>query len=184
VPEPLITVEDLSDGERVRLSPYSSSLPSRFRGCVDDPNLPYEVELTISFGGDRVVCEQFACHQRKGGAPITSAGMTQIRVADLVYRAAREALREQSTWSSPGRRGLLVLHDFEPPAPPPGRSGPTIDHLRASGQIYTLAYACGGSPRKEVMEALGLPRTTANRWIRLAREQGQLPSRGDDQEGE
>jgi hypothetical protein len=150
VPEPLITVEDLSRGERVRLSPHSSSLPSRFRGCVDDPNLPYRVELTISFGGDRVVCEQLTCHQRNGAAPVTSAGMTHIRVADLVYQAAREA---------------LALSDSD---------GPAAHPLRAVGQIYALAYACGGSPRKQVMETLGLPRTTANRWIKRAREEGHL----------
>jgi hypothetical protein len=186
VSEPLVSVEDLRGGERVRLPLYSVSLPRRFSGRVDDPDLPYLVELTITFGGDRVVCEHLACHRRDGGAPVTSEGMTHVRVADLVYLVALVATKEQSTLHIPGRRGLspVVLHDLEIPAPPPGRSGPTAEHLRTVGVIYTLAYACGGSPRRSVMEALGLARTTANRWIRLARERGQLPSRGDDQEGE
>lgn len=169
MPEPLVIVEDLSGGERVRL-PHSLSLPRRFSGRVDDPDLPYVVELTITFGGDRVACEHLACHRRDSGVAITSEGMAHVRAADLVYRVARAAIERGSRCNS------------ELPEPPPGRSGPAAEHLRTVGVIYTLAYACGGRPRQSVMEALGLARTTANRWIRLARERGDLPPRGDDQD--
>jgi hypothetical protein len=155
MPTPLI--KDLSS-ERVMLPGHPITIPRQFTGRVDDPGLPYIVELTIAFNGDRVQCERLTCQQRDSGKPITSTGMLQIHTAELVFRAARVA---------------ATPHDLELP-PLPDRSGPTSEHLRTVSQIYAIAYACGGNPRQSVMEALGLPRSTANRWFKLAREQGFL----------
>jgi transposase len=40
--------------------------------------------------------------------------------------------------------------------------------------VYQVAYATGESPTKAVMDRLGLPRSTAGRWIRMARKRGLL----------
>jgi integrase len=52
--------------------------------------------------------------------------------------------------------------------------GPSDADLRAVADVYQLAYVTGGAPTKTVMERLGLPRSTAGRWIALARERGLL----------
>lgn len=178
-----VTLDELGpDVERVNLSPYAVALPRTFGGTVDRSDLPYLVHLELDFDGNRVQCRNLTCRRRADGAPITSEGMTKVRVAELVYLVADEAKAEVSTFFPPdGASGAVVVtHDVDIPAAPPGRAGPGPEHLRALGIIYTTAYACGGSPRRAVMERLSLTRTTANRWIRLARESGYLRGGGDD----
>lgn len=163
------------DVERVRLPLYFVTLPRVFGGTVDDPELPYLVHLSLAFDGRRVRCEEITCRQRSAGASITSDGMTKIRVAELVHLVADKATAELGTLMTPdGKQAIDISRDFEAPPPPAGRAGPGPEHLRAVGVIYTTAYACGGSPRRAVMERLNLSRTTANRWIRMAREEGLL----------
>jgi hypothetical protein len=179
-----VTLDEVAPGvERVNLSPYAVALPRHFGGTVDRPDLPYLVHLELDFDGDRVQCRKLTCRRRTDGAPITSEGMTKVRVAELVYLVADEAKAEVSTFFAPGgEQATVVTHEFEVPPPPAGRAGPGPEHLRALGVIYTTAYACGGSPRRAVMERMGLTRTTANRWIRLARDGGYLHGigAGDD----
>jgi hypothetical protein len=64
---------------------------------------------------------------------------------------------------------ILAIH-----ADPEAGGGPSHQDLRAVADIYQLAYLTGASPTKTVMERFGLPRSTASRWIRLAREHGLL----------
>lgn len=52
--------------------------------------------------------------------------------------------------------------------------GPSDEDLRAVADVYQLAYVTGGAPTKTVMERLALPRSTASRWVRMARERGLL----------
>jgi transposase len=52
--------------------------------------------------------------------------------------------------------------------------GPSDEDLRAVADVYGLAFVTGGAPTKTVMERLGLPRSTAGRWIKMARERGLL----------
>ncbi len=66
----------------------------------------------------------------------------------------------------------LVNADFAAAAQSGGRS---VEGLRAIADIYTQAANAGTRPVKAVMEATGLPRTTANRRVREARELGLLP---------
>lgn len=180
---PKVEVMPCEGAEMVRLSPFAVALPSRFRGTVDDPAVPYVVDLQIAFDGDRVTCESLTCRQRARGGPITSEGMTRVRAAELVHAAAREAVVEESAFIEPGQPAVMISEPFEVPPPPEGRAGPNDEHLRALGVIYTVAYACGGSPRREVMEQLSLTRTTANRWVKLARERGHLIAGREDGEG-
>ncbi len=179
-----VDVKPCEGAEPVRLYPYAVALPSCFRGTVDDPDLPYVVDLHIAFDGDRVTCESLTCRRRAHGAAITSEGMTRVRAAELVHVAASAAVTEQSSFSAPGRPTVMVSTEFDVPPPPEGRAGPTDEHLRALGVIYTVAYACGGSPRRAVMERLALTRTTANRWVKLARERGLLVAGDGGEEGD
>ncbi len=181
--DPVISVKPLADWRGLPL--LALALPALFEATVDDPGLPYVVTLRLAYDGDQVACESATCSRRPGGPPVTSEGRTSIRVADLVYRAAREAVREPATLlvgKGGGKRLVVVTTEADPPPAPAGRAGPGREHLRYVGRVYAIAYACRGNPRREVMNELGLSRTTANRWITAAREGGYLPPRPEGEE--
>jgi hypothetical protein len=180
VPEKVTLDDQDPDAELLRLSPYSVTLPASFGGTVIDPELPYLVHLSLAYDGDRVRCTELTCRQLSDGSPVTSEGMTNIRVAELTFVVAREAVAELSHFTTAEGKSVDVARAVEIPPSPRGREGPSHEHLRALGVIYTTAYACGGSPRKAVMEQMNLSRTTANRWIRLARQEGLLSAGGGD----
>ena len=52
--------------------------------------------------------------------------------------------------------------------------GPSEEDLRIIAMVYQVAYATGTPPTKAVMLRAGVPRSTAGRWIRMARERGLL----------
>ena len=79
----------------------------------------------------------------------------------------------------------LTIYRGAVPAMPAGYEGKTgrgltDDELRRLAAIYWFHHVIRGNPRQAVMNALGLPRTTANRWIRRAREMYGLPGGGFD----
>jgi hypothetical protein len=166
-----------AEADELPLSPYSFTLPTEFGGTVDDMIWPYVAHLRLTYDGHRVRCANLTCLQRSGGPPVTAEGMTRMPVAELVFLVAnwwareRPRMRAEMDAFITGRPAAVGAGDLVPPMPP-GRQGPSDDHLRALGLIYTLAYACGGSPRREVMLEMSLSRTTANRWISAARERG------------
>jgi hypothetical protein len=62
--------------------------------------------------------------------------------------------------------------------------GPTDRALQWTAHFYRLGYAVAHNPTKLVEQALGLPRSTAGRWIAAARSAGHLgPSEGTGKAG-
>lgn len=53
-------------------------------------------------------------------------------------------------------------------------AGPTDESLRVVADIYEIARLMGLPPARQVEKDLGLPRTTASKWVRKAREKGIL----------
>lgn len=53
-------------------------------------------------------------------------------------------------------------------------AGPVTETLRMVATIYQVAYAMGDPPTKQVAAAFDVPRPTAERWVRRARERGFL----------
>lgn len=177
-------IEEAPGAQRLRLSPFALTLPSLFTATFDKSDLPYVIALTLEFDGGRVACKELVCRRRENGAAVTSGGISKVRVAELVHASASRALREESSFVAPGkRRAHTVATAFELPSEPAGRGGPTHGHLRAVGVIYTVAHASGGSPRRAVMDQLQIPRTTANRWIKLARDNGLLLIGSEEDDG-
>ena len=68
------------------------------------------------------------------------------------------------TWASP-----LALSERAK-----GGGGPSDEDLRTVAALYQVAYATGQAPTKLVMNRLDLPRSTASRWVRMARDRGLL----------
>lgn len=53
-------------------------------------------------------------------------------------------------------------------------NGPTDEALRMVASVYEVGKVMGQPPAKSVEDTLGLPRSTASRWVSLARERGYL----------
>lgn len=57
--------------------------------------------------------------------------------------------------------------------------GPTPETLGWVALIYGSAKELGLPPARQVEKDLGLPRTTASKWVRRARQQGFIQQKGD-----
>jgi hypothetical protein len=123
------------------------------------------------------VCNRLTVKRREDGPPITTEGLREIPIAAFL-RLAVEANRirvgptiregNKSTWELMWA-GPIALSERAR-----GGGGPSDEDIRAVADVYQLAYVTGGAPTKTVMERLSLPRSTASRWIALARKQGLL----------
>jgi hypothetical protein len=137
----------------------------------------YDLELRVVYEAGRFVVDELTVKRRTGGPPVTSEGIREIPVAALLRRAVEGQLMHvgppirgegktswEMTWAGP-----VTLSERAQ-----GGGGPSDADLRAVADVYHVAYATGGPPLKTVMNRLGLPRSTASRWIRMARERGLL----------
>jgi hypothetical protein len=143
-----------------------------------EEGLPYRLELRVVYEDGRFVCDQLTVKRREGGPPVTTEGLREVPIAALlrlavesnVVRVRRSATRDgdtsswEMTWASP-----LALSERAK-----GGGGPSDEDLRTVAALYQVAYATGQAPTRLVMNRLELPRSTASRWVRLARERGLL----------
>jgi hypothetical protein len=53
-------------------------------------------------------------------------------------------------------------------------NGPTVETLKQVALIYRLALLLGDAPTQAVSDQLGVPRSTAGRWVTRARDRGFL----------
>ncbi|MCT1866405.1 helix-turn-helix domain containing protein [Dermabacter sp. p3-SID358] len=97
---------------------------------------------------------------------VTNEMLRSIPVASLSFIAGNEIL-ERATGES------LVL--VTPQQAEQARSdGPTEKTLRLVAGLYAHADALGKKPVAELVTTFGVSRSTATRWVRLARESGFL----------
>jgi Family of unknown function (DUF6214) len=158
------------------------ALPRAFTFGVEEErrySLEADVEYEQPVGGrmGRFVCNRLTVKRREDGPPVTSEGLREIPVAAFL-RVAVEARRirigptiregDKSTWELTWA-GPITLSERARAG-----GGPGEEDLRAVADVYQLAYVTGGAPTKTVMQRLSLPRSTASRWIALARERGLL----------
>jgi hypothetical protein len=158
-------------GEKTTLAP-GVKVPLRMEEAVaTGKELPYDIKITVTFEAGRFCCEELTCHRKPGGPPVTTERIREIPVALIVRRLAQENLiRVEET--EPGIyhgtpfqwKGLRKAAE----------QGPTDETLKGVALLYRFAYACGLPPTKAVTDELKLPRSTASRWIALAREHGYL----------
>jgi hypothetical protein len=143
-----------------------------------EEGLPYRLELRVVHEDGRFVVDQLTVKRREGGPPVTTEHLREVPIAALlrlavesnVVRVRGSATREGDTssweleWASP-----LALSERAK-----GGGGPSDEDLRTVAALYQVAYATGQAPTRLVMNRLELPRSTAGRWIRMARERGLL----------
>jgi hypothetical protein len=143
-----------------------------------EEGLPYRLELRVVHEDGRFVVDQLTVKRREDGPPVTTEHLREVPIAALlrlavesnVVRVRGSATREGDTssweleWASP-----LALSERAK-----GGGGPSDKDLRTVAALYQVAYATGQAPARLVMDRLELPRSTAGRWIRMARERGLL----------
>jgi hypothetical protein len=120
----------------------------------------YSLDFEAVYEQGRYVVNQLTIRRREDGPPVTTEGIREIPVHALL-RVQLEGY-------------LATLAPLELSDHARGGGGPTEQDLRAVAIVYQIAYATGGAPTKTVMGRLGLTRSTASRWIALARKRGLL----------
>jgi hypothetical protein len=145
------------------------------RGYSLEADVVYEQPVGGRMG--HFVCDRLTVKRREDGQPVTTEGLRQIPVAAFLRLAVEANLvhigptvrdGNKSTWELT-RVGSFTLSER-------ARSGggPSEEDLWAVAAVYHAAYATGAAPTKMVMQRFGLPRSTASRWIALARKRGML----------
>lgn len=156
--------------------------PREFTFRVEEERL-YSLEADVVYeqpiGGrmGHFVVDRLTVRRRDDGPPITSEGLRQIPVAAFLRLAVEGSLLRVGPTIREGNKSTWKLTPTGPIALSErarAGGGPSEDDLRAVADVYQLAHVTGGAPTKTVMERLGLPRSTASRWVRMARERGLL----------
>jgi hypothetical protein len=150
-------------------------VPRRFtahlRPDTSDDAPPFAVTLDAELAGGRYQCTRLELEQVEGGPPVDGEGIRTVAVRHLIRAAASHNIY--------GEKQAAGTDDGQPLVPlswslPDVSDGPTDENLRVVAVAYSLAYVCGLPPLRHVEEALGLARSTAGRWVKLARDRGHL----------
>lgn len=129
----------------------------------------YDVEVDVVFEAGRFVIDRLAIQRCEGGPPISTEGMRQIRVAILLHVAVESNVMRPDGHKVTDWPWLLL-----PSQRARAGGGLAEEDLRNVATLYQVAYATGNPPTKTVMDRFALPRSTASRWIALARKRGLL----------
>jgi hypothetical protein len=153
----------------------------------NDLYAPEHVELTVTgvegigadltgvlqLEGRRYVVQELRITRQDAGEPITSELIRGIAVQKLVRGVVRASVQlriappshegiSKAVVLAPKERDRLVV------------AGPTDETLLWVARIYVIAELAGDPPAKAVRESLGIPESTANNWIRRAKDRGIL----------
>lgn len=130
--------------------------PRRITATASGHDPDYDLELEIELERGRYVLCAMTCRARKGRT-ITSEGVNAMPIPKIVRIILRQA-----------------LGTFSPPGPAPSDRGPTEEALRRAAWVYRTAHLMGLPPTESVSQDLDLPRSTAGRWVSMARQRGFL----------
>lgn len=162
---------NLIGAARVELAPGVRG-PERASGTFtpDDDEFAYVVELSVVFSDGRYVVDKMVCTQVEGGRPVDSIGLRLLPIAKLVTHTVLPYIWQRDA----EQQGSTKLTPFDGVSPDDAADGPTDDALRKVALVYSVSYACGQPPAKRVTEVFRLARSTAGRWVTMARERGFL----------
>lgn len=146
------------DGERVPFGPLDDSLPKSWTAHVAYSDSPLELELSARFDGRRVVIDRVTVI-RPDGAGVNPEDLVALQLGQVVQHVAEGAV-------SPGHGAHVGRR--------PGRR-PTDEELKLVAAVYWFHHVTWGAPRQAVMALWDIPRSTANRWLRRARELYPMP---------
>lgn len=139
----------------------------------------YDVHIQVVLNDGRYIATEVCVRQRDGGPPVTGEAIRRVPVANIIRRSLPGAV----TWVADKSDGVIRSTDAAMPENVTAH-GPTDEALTWVARAYRLALLLDMPPTKEVEASIGLPRSTAGRWVALARERGFLgPSEGAGKAG-
>ena len=156
----------------VAWSPFTYRSPVSFKDHAGKQQL-YDVEADVLFEEGRFICNRLTVKRREDGPPVTTEGLRAIAVATLLHVAAESNVMHTTPTGDGGYKATWPMLPMLSERAQSG-GGPSEEDLRLIATVYQVAYATGGAPTTTVMDRLGLPRSTAGRWIALARKRGLL----------
>ncbi len=124
-------------------------------GLPDDVE---QVTFTVDLMPDGAIRPVRMDVKARAGVGISGTTLREIQVSRLAARAVAQVVPDVA-YSEEERAAIRA-------------NGPTPESLRAVARIYESARIVGKPPAREIEIQLGLPRTTASKWIRRAREVG------------
>jgi hypothetical protein len=134
-------------------------VPQALRITATNEEIPLEVEINAEVVDGRMVARTITC-TATGGAKLSTELLRQVPVANLV---------RAGTFSGPGFMSLVGT-DIEALK----ATGPTDETLKVVAKLYRLAYVIGDPPTASVRTSFDVSKSTAARWVQLARHRGFL----------
>ncbi|MEV0431249.1 hypothetical protein [Micromonospora sp. NPDC050495] len=148
--------------------PAGDRLPERFVALVEYETQPLRARIAASFNGAERVRADVVSVERTDGASVSPEDLTTLQLGAVMSSVVWQATR----------RGKGVAEQWGR-----SRTGPLDDaEVLTLARMYWFEYVSWGKPRLAIMAAFKLPRSTANRWIRKAREVHGLPGAHADEE--
>ena len=131
----------------------------RIRVKASGRDLPCDAELVAEVENGTYVVSEVRCSRRRGGPEISGETIRAVPVTRILRAGALDA-----------NRGLHP----GPDAAEIRDQGPTEDSLHVVAYVYRMAHLVREPPTKAVASAIGLPYSTAARWVQEARRAGFL----------
>jgi hypothetical protein len=127
----------------------------RIRVHASGRDVPCDVELVAEVENGTYVVSEVRCTRRRGGPEVTGEAIRAVPIHRILTRGAIDA----NGGLHPGP-GVEEIRD----------QGPTEDSLHVVAYIYRLAHMVGDPPTRAVASAIGVPYSTAARWVQQARQ--------------
>jgi len=168
------------------------ALPTRWRSLFENPDISFDVEMTIAIEGGRIVCEKFTASRKAGGPPVRNVELREVPIAALLELAAKRVTTVEG-------RGDYFAQPEDDGGDAGGRADRVIKSLRPSkrtradkeavlqdvARIYREAIAVGDSaPRRAIAEKLDYTVGYAAKLVTQARERGFLGPASPGKAGE
>jgi hypothetical protein len=155
--------------ERLPIGPGPDALPSVFTAELDHSAEPFVLGVSCKYRGigSRIEVDQVTVTAREGRM-ITPRDLSAVQLARAVSLVAAAVV-------TPGE----AVHVDRRPS-----RRPTPDELRLVAEVYSWHFVSWGAPARAVMDVWEIPRSTANRWLRTAREMfPTMPGDGGEADG-
>lgn len=131
-------------------------VPQAITAIATGRDLPFDVDIEAELKGRRMVVRSI----RTTSGEITSEALRQVPVARILSLGVTSLVGTMNLAGS----NLAAAKE----------EGPTEETLKLVARIYRLAHLGGEKPTQAVADLLGVPRSTAARWVQQSRGEGFL----------
>ncbi|RCS67675.1 hypothetical protein CIK68_14255 [Brachybacterium alimentarium] len=150
------------DAQRVEVA-EGLVLPDRLRGVESTPYEGQRVKLALELRAYRYRVVSLTLDV-EGEREITGSTLRKLPVGHLVNGIAWTYAR---TPGPNGEERFSPIPQWDRP-----EDGPDSDTLLRVAHLFALEYASGGTPVRRIEADLDVPRSTAENWVRRAKDRG------------